>query len=93
MRAIGRNTTLGSNLGGDGPIADQLCEDDAAMGRPELSWMRGKGRRSGTKWTLLQRNNKLVSARDSALFRDSQVAMMFTITAATRRQIRFTLWS
>jgi len=93
MRAIARNATLGSTLSRDRRITDQLCEDDATVGRPELSWMSGKGRRSGTEWALLQRTNKLMSARVSAPFRDSQVAMMFTLTAATRRQIQLTLWS
>jgi hypothetical protein len=93
MRVITRNATLGSNLSRDRRIADRLCEDDATVGRSELSWMRGKGKRSGEEWALFPRSNKLLSAGDSAPFRDAQAAVMFTITAATRRQIQFTLWT
>lgn len=93
MRAIARNAMSGPDLSCDRRIADQMCEDDATVRRPELGWMRGNGKRSRTEWALSLRNNKLMSARGSAPFRNAQVAVMFTTTTATRRQIRFTLGS
>jgi len=93
MRAIAQNAMPGSNLSRDRRIADQMCVNDATVGRPELGWMRGDVQRSRTEWALFLRNNNLMSARDSAAFRDAQVAVMFTTTTATRRQIRLTLRS
>lgn len=91
MRAIPRNTPLAFDLSCKRRITDQSREDDLAVRRPELSGMCGNTRNSGTEGAFVPRTNKLMSARGSSLLGHAGIAVMFTITAATRRHIQFTL--